>query len=227
MAKILLVEDNLDLVAMVQRFLVFEKYVVECVSDGAEALDHLKTFPYDLIILDWELPGMNGVDVCKEFRNRQGNTPILMLTGKDTISNKETGLNSGADDYLTKPFDLRELGARIRAILRRPPAVTAKESVYQAGHLTLDAIKHEVKSMGQPVELGPKEFQLLEFLMRHPNQVFTPEALLNMVWSSQSEATEEALRTAMKRLRKKIDPDNKVVRNVHGVGYVLDNTKSE
>ncbi len=227
MAKILLVEDNLDLIAMIERFLVFEKYVVESVSDGAEALDHLKTFPYDLIILDWELPGMNGVDVCREFRNRHGNTPILMLTGKSTIANKEAGLNSGADDYLTKPFDLRELGARIRAILRRPPTVTAKESIYEAGHLTLDAIKHEVRSMGEVVELGPREFQLLEFLLRHPNQVFTPEALLNKVWSAQSEATEEALRTTMKRLRKKIDPDNKIVRNVHGVGYVLDNIRPE
>ena len=225
MAKILVVEDDADIAAMIRTFLVFERHVVEIINNGTEALDHLKTFPYDLIILDWQLPGTSGVVVCKEFRNNRGVTPILMLTGKQTVGDKEAGLDSGADDYLTKPFDLRELGARIRAILRRTPQMVASSSLLVAGHISLDATKHEVRSKGVAVDLGPREFQLLEFLLRHQNQVFAPEALLNHVWSSQSEATEEALRTAMKRLRKKVDPDGEVLRNVHGVGYILESSK--
>ncbi|HEY9684544.1 MAG TPA: response regulator transcription factor [Oculatellaceae cyanobacterium] len=226
MAKILVVEDDGDVAATIRTFLVFEKHTIEMIADGIEALEHLKTYPYDLIILDWQLPGMSGVDVCKEYRNWRGTTPILMLTGKNKIDEKEIGLNSGADDYLTKPFDLRELGARVRAILRRPQQMVSGNNIFSAGHIALDCTRHEATSNGAAIDLGPREFQLLEFLLRHPNQVYTHEALLNHVWSAQSEATEEALRTAMKRLRKKIDPDSLVIKNVHGVGYILETSKS-
>jgi OmpR-family two-component system manganese-sensing response regulator len=226
MAKILIVEDDADVAATIRTFLNFEKHTTESIADGIEALNHLKTYPYDLIILDWQLPGMSGVEVCREFRNRRGGTPILMLTGKNKIDEKEAGLNSGADDYLTKPFDLRELGARVRAILRRPQQMVATNNVLVAGHILLDCAMHVVTSHGVAADLGPREFQLLEFLMRHPNQVFSHEALLNHVWSAQSEATEEALRTAMKRLRKKVDAEGTVIKNVHGVGYILETTKS-
>jgi OmpR-family two-component system manganese-sensing response regulator len=226
MAKILVVEDDADVAATIKTFLLFEKHTIEMIANGTEAHEHLKAYPYDLIILDWHLPGMSGVDVCKEYRNRRGSTPILMLTGKNKIDEKEIGLNSGADDYLTKPFDLRELGARVRAILRRPQQMVSGNNVFSAGHISLDSGKHQATSNGAVVDLGPREFQLLEFLLRHPNQVCTHEALLNHVWSSQSEATEEALRTAMKRLRKKIDPDNLVIKNLHGVGYILETSKS-
>lgn len=226
MAKILVVEDDKDVAATIRTYLLFEKHTLELITDGAEALLHLKTFPYDLIILDWQLPGMDGVDVCREFRNRRGTTPVLLLTGKSTIDDKEAGLDSGADDYLTKPFDLRELGARIKALLRRPQQLVSASNILEAGHISLDCTKHEVKGKGITIDLNPREFQLLEFMMRHPNQVLSPDALLNHVWSAQSESTHEALRTAMKRLRKKVDPESEVLKNVHGVGYILESSKS-
>jgi DNA-binding response OmpR family regulator len=221
MVKILLVEDNADIANMVRTFLLFEHHTVETIADGLEAHSLLKSFAYDLIILDWQLPGMSGIDICKEYRSARGKTPVLMLTGKDSINDKILGLDSGADDYLTKPFDLRELGGRIRALLRRPTEVLPSNCL-TAGNLSLDPAKHLAMRDGEPVALVPREFQLFEFLMRHQNQVFTAEALLNRVWPSESAATEEALRIAMKRLRKKIDPDSKLLRNVHGVGYILE-----
>ena len=221
MAKILLVEDDNDLANTVRTFLIFQRHAVETIADGRDALDHLLTFDYELVILDWELPRASGIEILREFRNRGANTPILMLTGKDAIDEKLTGLDSGADDYLTKPFDLRELGARVNSLLRRPADIV-DASVLKAGKLSLDPTKHSAFRDGELITLVPREFQLLEFLMRHRNQLFTTEALLNRVWPSDSEATEEAVRTALKRLRKKIDPDGQVIKNVHGVGYILE-----
>ncbi|MBX9573152.1 MAG: response regulator transcription factor [Candidatus Obscuribacterales bacterium] len=220
MAKILIVEDNEDLANTVRTFLMFEHHTVEHLVDGQEASDHLRTFQYELIILDWSLPNLSGLDILKRFRSLGGTTPVLMLTGHDTVSEKEAGLDSGADDYLTKPFHMKELGARVRALLRRPAAVNS--NVLEAGNITIDTAKYRVTVNGEPMTLVPREFQLLEFFMRHPNQVFSPEALLNRVWPSDSEATTEALRTALKRLRKKVDPDGNLLRTVHGVGYILE-----
>lgn len=220
MAKIIVVEDNIDVADQVRMLLSCEHHTVETVHDGKEASAALRVYDYDVIILDWELPGMNGVDICKEYRSRGGNSPILMLTGKGDVDDKEAGLDSGADDYLTKPFQMKELAARVRALLRRPAAV--KEDVLKAGSLALDPIKYRATLDGQPVTLVPKEFALLEFLMRHPNQVFTSEALLNRVWPSEADVSDEALRTTMKRLRKKVDPDNLLIKTIHGVGYVLE-----
>jgi DNA-binding response OmpR family regulator len=221
MVKILLVEDNEDISNTVRTYLTFEHYTVETMADGVEARSLLKSFAYDLIILDWQLPGMSGVEICKEYRSQKGKTPVLMLTGKSSITDKLEGLDSGADDYLTKPFDMRELGSRVRALLRRPAELMDTECL-RAGPLSLDPAKHVAMREGVPVVLVPREFQVFEFLMRHPNQVFTAEALLNRVWPSESDATEEALRIAMKRLRKKIDPDSQVLKNIHGVGYILE-----
>ncbi|HEY9785445.1 MAG TPA: response regulator transcription factor [Candidatus Obscuribacterales bacterium] len=221
MAKILVIEDNSDLANMVKTFLLFEHHSVETILSGREAAAHLKTFEYDLIVLDWELPEISGIDILKQYRSRGGRATVLMLTGKDEIQDKEAGLDSGADDYLTKPFHMKELGARVRALLRRPAAVS-DNNILKAGPITMDVGKYRVLKDEQPVQLVPKEFQLLEFMMRHQNQVFTPEALLNRVWPSDSESTAEALRTTMKRLRKKLDPDGELIRTVHGVGYILE-----
>jgi DNA-binding response OmpR family regulator len=221
MAKILLVEDNEDLANTVRTFLMFEHHTVEHINDGQTAHDQLRTFQYELIILDWNLPRMNGIDILRRFRELGGLTPILMLTGHDTVEEKEKGLDTGADDYLTKPFQMKELGARVRALLRRPAPVTSS-NVLSAGNITIDTQKYRVTVNSEAMTLVPREFQLLEFFMRHPNQVFSPEALLNRVWPSDSDATTEALRTALKRLRKKVDPDGNLLRTVHGVGYILE-----
>jgi two-component system response regulator QseB len=220
MAKIIVVEDNKDVAEQLRMLLTFEHHTVETAHDGKEASSALRVYDYDVIILDWDLPGMSGIDVLKEYRSHGGSAPILMLTGKDGTDDKERGLDSGADDYLTKPFQMKELAARVRALLRRPAAV--KQNVLTAGPLELDPTKYRATRHGELVALVPKEFALLEFLMRNPNQVFNGEALLNRVWPSDSESTMEALRTTMKRLRKKIDPDNEIIKTVHGVGYVLE-----
>lgn len=221
MAKILLVEDNEDLANSVRTFLLFEHHSVEHINNGQTASEHLRAFQYDLILLDWNLPGKTGIEIVKRFRELGGNTPVLMLTGHDTVDEKEQGLDSGADDYLTKPFQMKELGARVRALLRRPAAVS-NTNLLEAGNIVIDTQKYRVTLSGEPINLVPREFQLLEFFMRHPNQVFSSEALLARVWPSDSEASTEALRTALKRLRKKVDPEGNLIRTVHGVGYILE-----
>lgn len=219
MAKILLVEDDANLREALQLTLEMEKHTVDTASDGAEAEFKIKSYDYDLLVLDWQLPGMEGIDLVRGFRLRGGRTPVLMLTGKSKSMEKELGLDSGADDYLTKPFDDVELKARIRALLRRP--ALSLDTVLSCQDISLDPSQHVVKKAGAVVQLMPKEYQLLEFLMRHPGQVFSQESLLNKVWPSDSEATTEALRTTVKRLRKKIDPDGEIVGTIHGVGLVL------
>lgn len=220
MAKIIVVEDDQDVAGQVRLLLSHEHHTVETVHDGHEASAALRTFEYDVIILDWELPGLTGVEICREYRSRGGASPILMLTGKDSVDDKELGLDTGADDYLTKPFQLKELAARVRALLRRPAVV--KENVLRAGPIELDPVKYRVSLGGEQLTVVPKEFALLEFLMRHPNQVFTAEALLSRVWPAEADVSDEALRTTMKRLRKKVDPENRVIKTIHGVGYVLE-----
>lgn len=222
MAKILVVEDEPDFSELVGEWLKSQHHVVEIVGSGEDALDRLRFYKYDIVVLDWMLPGVSGLDVCKEFRSHGGTTPILLLTAKRHVDEKEQGLDAGADDYLTKPFEMKELSARIRALLRRPQAFAG--AVLQVGDLVLEPNTYKVTRNGEDLTLLPKEFALLEFLMRHPNQVFSAEALLDRVWSSDSEASPETIRTYIKRLRKKIDVDGQpsVLSTVHGVGYKLE-----
>ncbi len=222
MAKILIVEDDLGLSKMIRDWLVFEKHQVEEVADGTEALERLRFYEFDLVILDWMLPGVSGVQILREFRNNRGSTPVLMLTGKDAIVDKETGLDAGADDYLTKPFHMKELSARTRALLRRPRDIVT--DTIKVGDLVLDRGKHKILKNNVEVKLLPKEFALVDFFMRHPNQVFSVDALLNRVWESESDATADAVTTCIKRIRKKLDSEGKpsIIRTVHGVGYRMD-----
>jgi DNA-binding response OmpR family regulator len=224
MAKILLVEDDLDLAGRINEFLTFENHTVEAVSDGDEAADRLKIYQYELVILDWGLPGLTGLEVCQRFRAAGGVTPVLMLTGKNEIDEKTAGLDAGADDYLTKPFHLRELSARIRALLRRPEKF--KATVLEVGKLKLDPSLRKVYRDGKELVLLPREYALLEFLMRHPEEIFSPETLLNRVWSSESESSVNTVYTYIKTLRRKIsDQDgNSAIKNIHGVGYKLEST---
>lgn len=222
MAKILLVEDEPDLSELVGEWLKAEHHVVEIVANGEDAVDRLRFYKYDIVILDWMLPQKSGIEVCKQYRSTGGTTPILLLTAKKHVDEKEAGLDAGADDYLTKPFEMKELSARIRALLRRPQAFSG--SKLQVGDLSLEPNTFKVMRGQDEINLLPKEFALLEFLMRHPNQVFSAEALLDRVWSSDSEASPETIRTYIKRLRKKIDVDGQasILSTVHGVGYKLD-----
>lgn len=222
MAKILLVEDEPDFSELISGWLKNDHYLIESVENGEDAMDRLRFYKYDLVILDWMLPGISGVDVCKRYRSSGGTTPILMLTAKRHVDEKEAGLDAGADDYLTKPFELKELSARIRALLRRPSAFSG--NVLKVGNLVLESNSFKVTRDGEDVQLLPKEFALLEFLMRHPNQVFSAEAILDRVWSSDSEASPETIRTYIKRLRKKLDVEGtpSLLSTVHGVGYKLE-----
>lgn len=222
MAKVLVIEDEVDFSELIGSWLKNEHYTVETVANGEDGLDRLKFYKYDVIILDWVLPGISGVEVCRAYRSSGGITPILMLTSKKHVDEKEAGLDAGADDYLTKPFELKELSARVRALLRRPSAFSG--SVLKVGNLELEPNSFRVTRNGEEISLLPKEFALLEFLMRHPNQVFSAEAILDRVWASESEASPETIRTYIKRLRKKLDVEGKpsMLATVHGVGYKLD-----
>jgi len=222
MAKILLAEDDVELNALIRTYLLYERHQVEQFQNGTEALLRAQVSDYDLLILDLTMPGISGLDIVEQIRSAGKTSPILIITGRSQTSDKTKGLDAGADDYLTKPFPLEELGARVRALLRRSPILnTTSGRDLKIGDLKLDAVRHALFQNGQNVALLPKEYQLIEFLMRHPNQVLAPEVILRMVWPSDSDATAEALRSTVKRLRKKVDPDAAIIRTVHKVGYVF------
>jgi DNA-binding response OmpR family regulator len=222
MAKILVVEDDQELSFAVENWLILEDHVVEVLGNGKEAAERLKFYKYDLLVLDWELPGLSGIEVLNGYRESGGAMPVLMLTGKGEIQDKELGLDAGADDYLTKPFHMKELSARIRALLRRPPTMPA--NLMKADYLTIDPKAHRVFRGDEEVHLHPKEFAILEFLVRHPQQVFSAEALMDHVWSSYSDASPTNIRAYIAKLRAKIDIEGKrsVIVTVHGVGYKSD-----
>ncbi|MCC7529580.1 MAG: response regulator transcription factor [Candidatus Melainabacteria bacterium] len=222
MAKILIVEDEAALVDLMRDSLAAQGFLLDHVDDGNKAIAQLKYNQYDLIILDWSLPGSDGLTILKAYRDNGGQSPVLMLTGKRKLEDKETGLESGADDYLTKPFHVRELIARIKALLRR--RVVSPAGSLTAGGIELDSPARRVFRDGKELLLLPKEFALLEFLMKHPSEVFSAEALIQRVWPTDSEVTPAAIRIYVTRLRKKIDKDesSSLITTVHGVGYRLD-----
>lgn len=222
MSKVLLVEDDQNLCVNIKDLLVLEQFTVEAVTDGLEGFDRLRLYHYDLAILDWGLPGLNGIEICKQYRNSGGHCPILMLTAKSSGAEKGMGLDEGADDYLTKPFETVELLARVRALLRRPTQY--KSSVLSLSDVSLDVSKHRFTVGNSEVPLLPKEFMLLEYLLKYPGEVINQEALLNKVWSSESDATTLAVRSCVKRLRKKLsEGGSKVtIKAVYGVGYKIE-----
>jgi two-component system, OmpR family, manganese sensing response regulator len=222
MSKILIVEDDQAIAQIVKDALSDSMYVVDMVHTCAEAQAYLDTVIYDLIIFDWQLPDGEGIDLCNKFRAGGGASPVLFLTGRDTVLDRITGLDNGADDYLTKPFDVREMLSRVRALLRRPPVLTHR--TIKVRHLELDHATHQVMADGLELKLYPKEFALLELFMRNPQRVFSADDLLNKVWPTDSEASIETVRTTILRLRQKVesDPENPLIRTVRGVGYRLE-----
>ncbi|HEY9791950.1 MAG TPA: response regulator transcription factor [Candidatus Obscuribacterales bacterium] len=222
MAKILLVEDTATLAELICSWLESEQHIVESVDTGSEALSRVRFYPYDIIVIDWGLPDVSGIEVCKTLRKEGKTLPILMLTAKKSIDEKETGFHSGVDDYLTKPFELRELSARIGALLRRQKSI--ESLILKTGNLELNPQSHKVTRAGQEIHLQPKEFSLLEFFMRHRGQVFSLEAILERLWSADDDASVESVRKHISRLRAKLQDagDSPALRNVHGVGYKLE-----
>ena len=222
MAKILLVEDETELCSLISDWLSDEHHLVEVADAGDQGLQLLRDRIYDLAILDIMLPQLNGIEVCRQFRESGGIIPVLMLTARSAISDKEAGLDAGADDYLTKPFNLRELSARVRALLRRPTSAPVNE--FKSGELRLDRRACKVFRGNEEIHLHPKEFGLLEFLMRNAGEVFNAEQLIERIWGSDSNIVPDTIRTHIKTLRKKIDlPDEpSLIQNVRGMGYKIE-----
>ena len=222
MPKVLIVDDDVRLQTLVSDWLEHQRFTVEAVVTAEEARERLLAFTYDLIVLDWGLPGESGVEICRWYRARGGSTPILMLTGKDQIEDKEDGFDAGVDDYLTKPFDVRELTARLNALTRRGGQV-APSRVLKLGNLTVDPAAHSATVDEHDIRLTPKEFDILEFLLRHPNQVFSPETLLDRLWKDGFDVSPDTVRVYIKRLREKLEKYGRgsLIKNVHGVGYKL------
>src|SRR5277367_5703081 len=223
MAKILVVEDDPDVHHIVRNYLLSEEHQVESAVNGKDGSALVHGAKYELIILDWQLPEKSGIDILKELRTKGIQTPVLMLTGKGTQDAKSTGLDSGADDYITKPFFLKEFGARVRALLRRPAPVSGGNALMVKG-VELDVPKRRAIKDGTPVALQPKEFELLEFMMKHPARVFTPDYLIKHVWPNDPSVDFDALHTTLKRISKKVDPEGVILCTVHGVGYALETT---
>lgn len=220
MARILIVDDDESLGDTVRQTLAREMHTVEVCTNGADAEAFIQAVDFDLLILDWGLPDTTGLEICRLYRSRGGASPVLFLTARTAIREKTLAFTSGSDDFLTKPFDMRELVLRISALLKRPKQVV--QFNLKAGDIELDWMQHKVYKNGQQVQLSPMEFQLLEFFVRHPNQSFSHEALLSRIWPGDSEATMEAVKATVKRIRQKIDPDQKLLRTIHGVGYIFE-----
>jgi len=222
MAKILLVEDEPGLSGAIKEWLTDECHLVELAETGKQALERLGSTQYDIILLDWMLPELSGIEVCRSYRSQGGAAPVIMLTAKKSLLSKEVGLDSGADDYLTKPFHLRELSARIRALTRRPTA--APINVLTAGNITLERATRTVTKKEEPIHLLPKEFVLLEILMRNQGKILTVETLLDQVWGTDSDVVADTLRSNIKTLRRKIDivGEPSLIVTVHGIGYKIE-----
>jgi two-component system phosphate regulon response regulator PhoB len=224
-ATILIVEDEADLTLMMRYNLEAEGFRVLAAHDGDAATELMRETPPDLILLDWMLPGLSGIELCRRWRAREetARVPIIMITARGEEEERVRGLATGADDYMVKPFSIPELQARINALLRRsnPRLIT---NVLKAGDLELDRQSHRVRRSGREVHLGPTEYRLLEYLMRHPGRVYSREQLLDGVWGNDVYVDERTVDVHVGRLRKAINrgrnPDP--IRTVRGAGYALD-----
>ena len=218
--RILLVEDEKNVAGFIKKGLTEEFYTVDVFVNGEEGFLMATTTGYDLIILDIMLPDMNGVELCRRIRNHNIKTPVLMLTAVDSIESKVKGLDSGADDYLTKPFAFEEFLARVRALLRRP---TLTGTLLKVSDLTLDPVRHEAKRGGQIIQLTWKEFALLEYLMRNKGRVLSRTKIFDHIWGDDLDTSSNVVDVYISYLRDKIDKNYspKLIQTVRNVGYVL------
>ncbi len=224
MSKILIVDDDKELGKALELYFSTLGQVIELCESGEDAVQLLASFQYDLIVLDWTLPGMNGHDVCRVYREKGGQTPIIFLTGKEHVSFLETALDAGADDYMVKPFEVRELYSRIKALLRRRTGTYVAE--LGIGTLILKPELNLLLTPTAEVRLRVKETALLEYLIRHPNRAFNAQQLLNAVWPSDSEGTTNSVRTWMNLLRRKLEGvgQTDLIKTISGSGYMIEDT---
>jgi len=222
--RILLVDDEVELTDPLSRLLTREGYAVDVATEGEAGCTLASQGSYDLLILDWMLPGLSGLEICRQVRSRQDSTPVLFLTAKDTLNDRVDGLDAGADDYLVKPFELRELLARVRALLRRSPNLEPSSPPRLAyDDLTLDETNQLAHRQGQPAELSEKETRLLAYLLRHAHQVLTHEQIYQGVWGDQEAPSSNVVAAQMRLLRRKIEPKGTppIIHTVYGKGYRL------
>ncbi len=229
--RILLVDDEEELAEPLQRILTNQGHVVDSANSGDRGWELAQTGDYDLLILDWMMPEKSGVEICRQLREHGDHTPVLILTAKDTLDDRVAGLDSGADDYLVKPFELRELLARVRALLRRAPVAlsvmptsepTGLNSGLNYGDLQLDRANQVVYRSQMAIALTDREYQLLEYFMFHPNQLLSHEQISQHLWKHGEDApTSNALAAQIKLLRRKIDRDRQIslINTVYGKGY--------
>lgn len=218
--KILIVEDDDRIAKPLAEDLKHQHHVVEIVSDGIAGWEYASVGIYDLILLDLMLPRLDGITLCRRLRAAKCNALILMLTARDTTTDKIIGLDAGADDYLVKPFELEELAARIRALSRRTPEICPP--IFTHGELQLDPSNCSITYRGQPLSLTPKEYMILECFLRNPNKVLTKAALLNKLWEFDKLSGEETIKTHITNIRRKLKvagSSEELIETVYGIGY--------
>jgi len=225
--RILLVEDEPDLGAAIEKTLTRDRYIVDWTQDGNEAWSYLTQShtQYTMAVIDWMLPGLTGIELCKRLRARENPLPMLMLTARDSISDRVTGLDAGADDYLVKPFGMAELLARLRALQRRSPQLQTQN--LQVGSLMLEygssSLILQPQGLVLKVLLTAKEFQLLEYLMKHANQIVSTEQIRNQLWTANSDSTSNVVAAQIRLLRRKLSEQgiDDAIETVYGLGYRL------
>lgn len=223
--QILLVDDEAELTDPLTRVLVRQGYAVDVAHDGEEGSKMAMQGKYDLLILDWMLPQQSGLEICQQLRSQGDITPVLFLTAKDTIDDRVLGLDAGADDYLVKPFELRELLARVRALLRRPALATGNAPV-ETGRLRVEDLELDLQNQrayrqDRAIELSEKEGQLLAYFMRHPDQLLTHHQIQQYLWGAEKQPSSNALAAQVRLLRRKIEAEGEtaLIQTIYGKGY--------
>ncbi len=221
--NVLFAEDDLRLGKMIMHMLEKNGCRVDWVTNGSDAFDQAFSTHYDVVVLDWMMPGQSGLEVCEQLRRNGYQGAVMMLTAKDTVEDRVAGLEIGADDYMVKPFEFAELLARIKALSRRNFAPLQDDQI-DVHHLTVNRSSHQVYREGQEIQLTPREFQLLDLLIQNKGQVLTRELILDRIWGLDSDVSDNAIEAYIKLLRKKIDIPGKetLIRNIRGVGYKIE-----
>ena len=223
--KILLVDDEAELTTPLSKILDCEGYQVDIADDGMRGLQFALEKDYDLLILDWMLPHISGLEICQKLRKKQKATPVLFLTAKDTVDDRVIGLDAGADDYLVKPFELKELLARVRALLRRASSVenTINSKNLKVGELELDLDNQIAMRQGKIIKLSEKEIKLLEYFMNHKDQLLTHEQIYQYLWSEEESPSSNVLAALVRLLRRKIETkgEQPLIHTIYGKGYMM------